>query len=187
MPQEFRIVDKKLLDDLGLHLKQVSDSYNGLLTLSQTARALAGGAIVENMLYFVLRSAMLGASKATLSKIFSGYGPLSTLSARIDIALALGLVPDHVARDLRVVKDIRNIFAHTPVFASFSHAEIAALCKKLSTWSAERENYTSFQKAVEGCCLHMKSRIAPSHYAEFVELSEASFAKSGTAKPQRPD
>jgi DNA-binding MltR family transcriptional regulator len=47
-----------------------------------------------------------------VAKLFEGFGPLSTFSAKIEFAFALGLLPRHVHTDLRTIKKVRNLFAH---------------------------------------------------------------------------
>lgn len=56
---------------------------------------------------------MRALSNNMAERIFDGYGPLSTFSAKIDVAFALDLIDADVHRDLRTIKDIRNCFAHT--------------------------------------------------------------------------
>lgn len=45
-------------------------------------------------------------------ELFSGFGPLSSFNSRILISSRLGLISDYEYRALRVVRKIRNSFAH---------------------------------------------------------------------------
>ena len=48
-----------------------------------------------------------------VDQLFTGMNPLSTFSARIRIAYALGLVTEDEYHDLKIIKDVRNRFAIT--------------------------------------------------------------------------
>ena len=64
--------------------------------------------------------------------LFSGYAPLATFSARIDIAFAVGVIPNHLARDLHIIRKLRNLCAHKADKLEFSSEEIKDLCNNLS-------------------------------------------------------
>lgn len=52
-------------------------------------------------------------NKETLHKrLFRHNGPLSTFSARLDMAFALYLIGEKTRHDLDIIRDIRNDFAH---------------------------------------------------------------------------
>jgi hypothetical protein len=47
------------------------------------------------------------------------------------MALALGVYGRRIYRDLLIIKNIRNAFAHSAESMDFEHAEVAKLCKDL--------------------------------------------------------
>jgi DNA-binding MltR family transcriptional regulator len=51
--------------------------------------------------------------------LFEGYGPLASFSAKIDIAFALSIIDEAMYADLKVIKEIRNQFAHPPISGGF--------------------------------------------------------------------
>lgn len=57
--------------------------------------------------------------------------PLGTLGSRIALAYCLGLITDSEQRDLSVIKNIRNKFAHRLHGLTFSSDVIGAECDKL--------------------------------------------------------
>ncbi|MFH1748960.1 MAG: MltR family transcriptional regulator [Planctomycetota bacterium] len=65
--------------------------------------------------------------------LFKGYGPLSTFSARCNVAYALGIIDDVMHRDLHFIRKVRNCFAHHPDEAGFDESPVKDLCQKLST------------------------------------------------------
>lgn len=58
-------------------------------------------------------------------KIFSSDGALSTFSQRIDFAQAFGFLSKAQCADLRLIKNIRNHFAHHPKEASFNDKPVS--------------------------------------------------------------
>lgn len=70
-------------------------------------------------------------SETFASKIFTGYGPLASFSARIDVALAANLISRDDHHDLHKVRTIRNKAAHVGDEFSFASAEITALTSQI--------------------------------------------------------
>lgn len=58
-------------------------------------------------------------------------GPLSTFSARINLAHALNIIEEQERRDLHLIRKVRNDFAHS-VEASFETPSIASRLRELS-------------------------------------------------------
>lgn len=54
-------------------------------------------------------------------KLFTGYGPLASFSAKIDMAFALGLIDAEQRKTLNHVRHIRNVFAHADELLHFNH------------------------------------------------------------------
>jgi hypothetical protein len=123
----------------------------------------------------------------SVSKLFEGYGPLSTFAAKIDIAFAIGLLPRHVFVDLRTIRKIRNLFAHEPDTLNFESSRVKDHCATL--WPAigiprsdgskrqQQEPRSQFLVAVFWVVLHMDtegkrvSRLAIPrfHFKEVIE------------------
>ncbi|NYT28894.1 hypothetical protein [Rhizobium sp. WYCCWR 11128] len=60
------------------------------------------------------------------------YGPLSTFTARVDIAFALGIVGSGACKALKLIAQIRNKFAHKLEIHSFDHPDVTRLIDKLT-------------------------------------------------------
>jgi tetratricopeptide (TPR) repeat protein len=56
--------------------------------------------------------------------LFKYPGPISTFSARIELAYRLGLISDVFRHDLNIIRDIRNKFAHGLIGTTFSTSPI---------------------------------------------------------------
>ena len=89
--------------------------------------ALTGAAIADQQLQDALLTKMKKLSRKLEDELFKGYGPLSSLSAKIALAYALGLVDSTTHKRLTVMRQIRNKFAHADDFTTFESPEIRRL------------------------------------------------------------
>ena len=76
-------------------------------------------------------------------RLFKGYGPLGSFSAKIDFSYALSIITKDIFDDLRTIKDIRNEFAHPKEleFMSFSSPEILSHMKRLHSFDSSVTDY----------------------------------------------
>ena len=81
---------------------------------NQTDRGVAiiGVAWIEESLLAAIHS-FLEHDKPAWERLFRKSGPLSSLSAKIDLARLLGITSNVVTSDLHILRDIRNEFAHS--------------------------------------------------------------------------
>jgi hypothetical protein len=102
---------------------------------SQTDRGVAiiGGSIVEGHLRNAVMSRLHPLSNTQRERLFTGFGPLSSFSAKIEVAFAMGVFGEKSRADLMKVKEIRNDFAHNVEGGpwSFGHPEITKICAEL--------------------------------------------------------
>lgn len=120
-----------------------------LLSQSDRGAAVLGGAYADTVLGEALKSKLRDLNlpnKETLHKrLFRHYGPLSTFSARIDMAFALYLIGENTRHDLDIIRDIRNDFAHDLEVGSpdkgltFLSESVAARCNNL--WFPKNDYY----------------------------------------------
>jgi len=73
--------------------------------------AIVGAAWVEETMTTAIES-FLHADNKAWGRMFSGNGPLSTFSAKIDLCSLLGLISTTIKSDLHIIREIRNEFAH---------------------------------------------------------------------------
>ena len=83
-----------------------------LLRKTHVSTALVGAAIADQQLQDAILTKMRPLNRDQRGRLFTGYGPLSSLSAKIDIAFAMGLLDSVTYDRLSVVRRIRNLFAH---------------------------------------------------------------------------
>jgi DNA-binding MltR family transcriptional regulator len=97
-----------------------------------------GASIVAEDLRGALLSKMRPLNKSLEKRLFEGYGPLSSLASRIDMAFALGVVSGDMRDDMNSIREIRNTFAHSKRILHFNDPEIAERCKKLHAWDVRK-------------------------------------------------
>jgi DNA-binding MltR family transcriptional regulator len=71
-----------------------------------------------------LLKARFVSTKSKSDDIFEGYGPLSSFSAKIEIAHRLGLVSKRMRSDLQIVRKVRNHMAHGTDSGSFESSPV---------------------------------------------------------------
>ena len=81
--------------------------------LSQSATVLVAASILGTELERALKATMRPLDKKLAGRLFKGYGPLSSFSAKIDFAYALKITTLEIHNELHKIRDIRNAFAHT--------------------------------------------------------------------------
>jgi DNA-binding MltR family transcriptional regulator len=93
---------------------------------TQTDRGLAIVAVslLEQMLEIVLTQRMMPLSKKRYAAIFGTMAPLSSFSAKIEMALALGVISENFYYQLHALREVRNRFAHRIEALTFDHPEI---------------------------------------------------------------
>ncbi|HEC75281.1 MAG TPA: hypothetical protein ENI26_13070 [Methylophaga aminisulfidivorans] len=98
-------IDEKLL-------KRTETLISEIDTQSDRGAAIVGVAWVEEELEAAIASFLEDDAKA-LKRLLGRSGPLATFSAKIDLALLLGMCSKVIAGDLHRLREIRNDFAHT--------------------------------------------------------------------------
>jgi len=94
--------------------------------------ALVAAAFINKILETMLGSFFVDDYKI-IAQILSNEGSAGTLSRRINLAYALGLMSRKEYKDLSIIRKIRNQFAHLDKPASFNITRINKLCKELTT------------------------------------------------------
>lgn len=113
--------------------------------------AIMESASLELILMALLKSYMR--RDRVVGRLFEPFGPLSTLSGKIDCAYALRLINKKTREDLTYIRKIRNKFAHNMAPLSFSDSQIHEWCQKLSTFEEYKQTELSararYKKAIE--------------------------------------
>jgi hypothetical protein len=79
---------------------------------SDRATVLVYGAIIDEAIENALIRRMVQLTATERDQIFQGLGPLSSFSAKINIAYAVNIFGKMTKRDLHYIREVRNAFAH---------------------------------------------------------------------------
>ena len=108
---------------------------------SDRATAILAVARFEDKLREAIAKQFVELNRKLEIRIFCGYGPLSTLAGKLDIAYALGMYDQKTLENLRSIKKIRNKFAHSPKPVQFVENDIADMCSTLCVeYDPERDS-----------------------------------------------
>ena len=129
------------------------------------AAAIVAGSIVENYLAVVIMSRLRPMSAEEQKDLFDrDIAPLGSFHAKILMGSALNLYGERVVNDLRIIKNVRNLFAHDLTIRSFTHLDIGKLCGKLfgpkyEAWSRKRPIATNHRSAFLDTANHLATRF----------------------------
>ncbi len=148
-------------------IEDIIRATNELMTDGHRGIAVLGAALLEDLLRVGILYNMRTLSTAEQDKLFSGYGPLSSFSTKIQIAYAIGLIGPNVTHDLETIREIRNGFAHTALQVDFGSPEVIALCnglhcRHLIHKQKHGDAKTLFAAAVRLLMIHLISKF-PEH------------------------
>jgi hypothetical protein len=90
---------------------------------SDRAAGIVAAAMLDDALRVLIEKLLVPTLKDS-SLTSNSRGPLSTFSARIDAAQQLGLISAFLARDLHLIRKIRNRFAHESSGLGFDDQKI---------------------------------------------------------------
>jgi hypothetical protein len=92
--------------------------------------AILGLATIEIPLEELLRKRFKHKDDSTWGRLIGENGPLSTFSQKIIAGYAFGLYGENTLRNLNIVRDVRNVFAHSKRLIDFNDAVIVERLKE---------------------------------------------------------
>lgn len=98
------------------------------------AVAIVGASYLDLMLRWAIELKMVTADE--VPRLFEDRGPLQEFSSRINVGFALGIYKRRAFNDLKIIRDIRNAFAHSAEHMDFYHQDVANSCHSL--WYAKK-------------------------------------------------
>jgi DNA-binding MltR family transcriptional regulator len=119
-------------------MTEMADFLNEFINETDRAAAVLGGVYLESRLEELLRTKFV-AMPELVEDLFKRQGALSSFSAKISIAYAVGLISLRSAEDLHSVRRIRNAFAHQLHGLSFKNDKIIRLVDSLNFLNAVRD------------------------------------------------
>ncbi len=107
---------------------ELSDHVEDYRSGEDRTVCVIAGAAIESTIRQLLLSKFIALTNKEYGELFMGTGPLSTFSAKIKMAYAMGLIGNSSRHNAEVIKEIRNAFSHTQHHIGFDTAEVAAAC-----------------------------------------------------------
>lgn len=99
---------------------------------SDRAAAIVGASYLDELLREILLSYLVEDCSKNDKELFSGNGPLSTFSSRINLSFRFGIISENEKKMLHGIRGIRNEFAHKLSGASFMDESIRQRSLNLS-------------------------------------------------------
>lgn len=131
-------------------------------TKAHAGHALLAAALLDQELEATILTKMRPLSKKKHDRLFLGFGPLSELAAKIELAYALGLITDQIYTNMRAIKKVRDTFAHAPKTMTFFSTEVVDNLKTFTDWGKDKlTNPNLFYKQVNECLNHLTSQTGP--------------------------
>jgi hypothetical protein len=124
--------------------QHIQSAMRELATGSDRAVAIVGGSIVEMSLTDALKT-HLHESKKITDELFRSAGAFGMFATKVHLGLLIGLYGEAAHRDLIVIKDIRNAFAHSLEITNFQTPRIKDLANNLRLC----ERYSIDQQGIE--------------------------------------
>jgi DNA-binding MltR family transcriptional regulator len=111
---------------------QLNRTFDEVFKQTDRASAIVSSSLLEELLERLILAFLLDNEKAK-KDLFDGMAPLATMSAKINIANHLGLINKNEYEDLKIIKNIRNDFAHSFETINFETQRIKDKCIRLKT------------------------------------------------------
>ena len=105
--------------------------------------AIIAAAFLEDRLLFCLANHFKNRDRFLENQLFRGLGPLSSFSAKIDIAFLLGIFDQEGRDQIHIIRRVRNAFAHTMTPLQFTSSNISDMCSNLPNFKKALEILTT--------------------------------------------
>lgn len=109
--------DKEVRGKVSAAVDSLTTQFRGE---SDRGAVLVAAAMIENSLNDLLRIYLAPQPSVTDSLFDGPNAPLGSFAAKIDVAHRIGILSDKFARDLHLIRRIRNDFAHSATSCEFS-------------------------------------------------------------------
>ena len=119
--------------------------------LAHTSAILTRTARIETDLRLILESRLPKLSKNLSARLFEGYGnaPFGSLSAKIDVLYAMGVIDAPLQRDLHVLRELRNAFAHTTSHRTFRSQKVGEIFAKFPDFGKNETRQEFYLRKVQ--------------------------------------
>ena len=130
------LLARSLRDLIKSHsLEEWAESFVRLGEDGDRSLAILAATMVERGLQSAIIQRMVKLTNTEYDQLFDGAGPLSSFSSKIKIAHSIGVISKFAKIDLDLIREIRNIFAHSIVHIDFNEPAVLDRCRDL--WLGE--------------------------------------------------
>lgn len=106
-------------------LEDLTNAMNSIATADPRVAAILASTYLEDVTEIAVGTKFIELSNDDVAGLFQGSSPLSSFSAKVKLAYALGLIGPKARHDLDRVREIRNVFAHAKISYSFDTDAVA--------------------------------------------------------------
>lgn len=153
MPETLKSLLRQRLDDEDI-LPLLKEMREG----ADRSAALVGCTLVEMALYELLLSKCVGLTATEDNQLFGTTSPLSGFSARTRVAYAFGFIGPVTRRHLDRLREIRNVFAHSPAIISFETPAISIATANLEIAKSAPTSRERYMLAAKALNMHIWSK-----------------------------
>jgi DNA-binding MltR family transcriptional regulator len=142
-------------------IEELDSRMQDFFSIVNDGNDLACVLLSVNYLDEILRTilnARLKESKVTENILNPSSGFLGTFSARIDMVYCLGIFDKKIYNDLRVITQIRNIFAHSFDSISFDSPEVVKLLNQFQWYDSFTGPEVKFEDYPPGSLKYSENR-----------------------------
>jgi len=142
------------------------DIIRGFGKRADASHVIVTVAALEDLLEQALLSRMHNIPKEVYERLFTGYGPLSSFSAKIDLAFALEMFDEEISRDFHALRELRNEFAHTKTMLHFGSNDLQPILQKLRGWRKEAHPQRLFDERINALTVILTQHLKASNFAD---------------------
>lgn len=108
-------------------------TYHEMIAIkNDRGAALVASAQLEARLRQFIEARVRVHDAKLVNGLFGGSGPLSSFSSQTNIAYVFGFISDEIRRDMEILREVRNTFAHAGIQVTFETEEIVRACEGFS-------------------------------------------------------
>lgn len=104
--------------------EEIQAAVNDFGTQTDRGVAIVAVSMLERMLEIVLTQRMMPLTAKRHKTMFGRIGILSSFSAKIELALALGIISENLYIQIDALRRVRNTFAHRMEALTFEHPDV---------------------------------------------------------------
>jgi len=134
----------KLTEQFNVHfgIKAFSEFLNEIKNESDRAAVILGAAKIDDVLAQLIKKFLLP-NVSSKDELMEDDGPISSFSARINIAYRLGLIDNELTRNLHLIRKTRNEFAHAAMGCKL---DASPHRERVNEVICQYKNYKSFMQ-----------------------------------------